>query len=196
MSIESVMPSSDKRMPSYPLSSPSPPTFNLSQHQSLFQWVSSLHQEAKVLELQLQHQSFQWIFRVDFLQDWLVGSPCSPKDSQESSPAPWFESINYSVLSLPYGLTLTSLHDYWKSHNYDYGPFSTKWCVLFNMLCHFVIAFLPRSKHLNFMAAVTLCSDFGAQENKACHCLHFFPTYLPWSDGTGCHNLHFLNFEF
>ena len=51
--------------------------------------------------------------------------------------------------------------------------------LLFNTLSRFVIAFLPRSKHLNFMAAVTLCSDFGAQENKACHCLHFFPTYLP-----------------
>ena len=47
------------------LSSPSPPAFNLSQHQGLFQWVSSLHWVAKVLEL--QHQSFQWIFRVDFL---------------------------------------------------------------------------------------------------------------------------------
>ena len=46
---------------SHPLSSPSPPAFNLSQHQGLFQWVSSLHEEAKVLEFQLQHQSFQWI---------------------------------------------------------------------------------------------------------------------------------------
>ena len=53
--------------PSHPLSSPSPPAFNLSQHQALFQWVSSLHQVAKVLEFQLQHQSFQWIFRPDFL---------------------------------------------------------------------------------------------------------------------------------
>ena len=53
--------------PSYPLSSPSPSAFNLSQHQGLFQWVGSLHQVAKVLELQLRHQSFQWIFRTDFL---------------------------------------------------------------------------------------------------------------------------------
>ena len=63
MSTESVMPSIQ---PSHPLLSPSP-AFNLSQHQSLFQWVDSLHQVAKVLELQLQHQSFQWIFRIDFL---------------------------------------------------------------------------------------------------------------------------------
>jgi len=57
----------DTIQPSHPLSAPSPPTFNLSQHQGLFQWVSSLHQVAKVLEFQLQHQSFQWIFRTDFL---------------------------------------------------------------------------------------------------------------------------------
>ena len=68
---------SDAIQPSHPLLSPSPPTFNLSQHQGLFQWVSSLHQVAKVLEFQLQHQSFQWIFRTDFLSDWSVWSPCS-----------------------------------------------------------------------------------------------------------------------
>ena len=65
---------------------------------------SSLYQVAKVLlELLLQHQSFQWIFRVDFLLDWLAWSPCSPRDSQESSLAPQFESINLLVLSLFYG---------------------------------------------------------------------------------------------
>ena len=58
---------SDDIQPSHPLSSPSPPAFNLSQHQGLFEWVSSSHQMAKVLEFQLQHQSFQWIFRTDFL---------------------------------------------------------------------------------------------------------------------------------
>ena len=52
---------------SHPLLSPSPSALNLSQHQGLFQWVSSLYQVAKVLELQLQHQTFQWIFRTDFL---------------------------------------------------------------------------------------------------------------------------------
>ena len=53
--------------PSHPVSSPSPPAFDLSQHQGLFQWVVSSHQVDKVLEFQLQHQSSQWIFRVDFL---------------------------------------------------------------------------------------------------------------------------------
>ena len=58
---------SDTIQPSHPLSSTSPPNFSLSQHQSLFQWVSSSYQVAKVLELQIQNQSFQWIFRTDFL---------------------------------------------------------------------------------------------------------------------------------
>ena len=57
----------DAIQPSHPLSSPSPPTLNLSQHQGLFKWVSSLHQVAKVLEFQLQHQSFQWTPRTDLL---------------------------------------------------------------------------------------------------------------------------------
>ena len=108
----------DAIRPSHPLSSPSP-AFNLSQHQNLFQWVSSSHQVSKVLEFQLQHQPFQWLLRTDFLQDGLVGSPCSPRDSQESSPTPQFKSINSSVLSFLYRSTLTSIHDYWKNHSFD-----------------------------------------------------------------------------
>ena len=73
------------------------------------------HQVAKILELQLQHQSFEWIFRVDFLLDWLFWSPCCPRDSQESSAVPQFESIRSLVLSLLYGPTLTSIHDCWKN---------------------------------------------------------------------------------
>ena len=63
MSIEST----DSIQPSYPLSSPSSPAFNVAQHQDIFQWVSSSHQVAKVLELQLQPQSFLWVFRTDSL---------------------------------------------------------------------------------------------------------------------------------
>ena len=90
---------SDAIQPTHPLSPPSPPAFNLPQHQGLLKWVSSLHQVAKGLEL-LQHQCFQWIFRINLLKDGLVGSPCSPRDSQESSPAPQFKCISSSVLSL------------------------------------------------------------------------------------------------
>ena len=103
--------SGDAIQPSQPLSSPSP-AFNLSQHQSIFKWVSSSHQVAKVLEYQLQHQSLQWIFRTDFLYDGLVWSAFGPKDSQESSPTPQFKSINSLTLSFPYSPTLTSTYDY------------------------------------------------------------------------------------
>ena len=110
----------DAIQPSHPLSSPSPPTFNLSQHQSLFQRVRSSHQLAKVLKFQLQHQSYQWTPRTDLLQDGLVRSPCSPRDSQESSPTPQFKSINSSALSFLYSPTVTSIHDHWKNHSFDW----------------------------------------------------------------------------
>ena len=77
---------------------PSPPAPKPSYHQGVFQWVNSSHEVAKVLEFQLQHQSCQWTPRTD-LWDGLVGSPCSPRNSQESSPTPQFKSINFSVLN-------------------------------------------------------------------------------------------------
>ena len=119
MSIELVMLSNSP----YPLPCSSLPALNFPQHQGLFQWGGSSHQVAKVLELPLQQQSFQWIFRVHFLWDWLVWCPCSPRDSQESSPAPQFESIDSSALNLLYGPTLTFVHDYWKNHSCDYMDF-------------------------------------------------------------------------
>ena len=107
----------DAIQPSHPLPPSSPFAFNLPLHQSLFQWVSSSHQVTKVLEFQLQNQSSQWIG--DYLQDLLVWSPHSPRDSHKSSPAPQFESNNSLVLSLLYGPTLTSVHDYWKNHSFS-----------------------------------------------------------------------------
>ena len=92
---------SDAIQPSHPLSSPSPLAFNLSQHQGLFHCISS-HQVAKILKFQPEHQYFQWIFRTNFLYNRLVGSPCNPRDSQESSPAPQFKSINSSALSFSF----------------------------------------------------------------------------------------------
>ena len=108
----------DAIQPSHPLSLPSP-AFNLSQHQGLSQWVSSLHQVAKVLEFQLPHQSFQWIFRIDFLRiDWF--DLLAVQESQEFSPTPQFKSINSSAFSFLYGPTLTSIPDYWKNNNFVY----------------------------------------------------------------------------
>ena len=189
----------DAIQPSHPLPSPSPPAFfNLSQHQGLFKWVSSSHQVAKVLEFQLQHQSFQWIFRTDFLSDGLVGSPCSPRDSQESSPTLQFKRINSSALSFLYGPTLTSIQDYRKNHSLTRWTFVDKvMSLLFNMLSWLAIIFLPRSKNLLISwlqspSAVIM----EPSKNKVFHCFHFFPIYLPWSDGIGCHDLSFLHVEF
>ena len=91
---------SDGIQPSHPLLSPSSTAPNPSQHQSLFQWANTSHEVAKVLEFQLQHHSFQRNPRADLLQNGLVGSPCSPRDSQESSSTPQFKRINSSALSL------------------------------------------------------------------------------------------------
>ena len=107
----------DAIQPSHSLLSPSPPAFNHSQHQGLFKLVHSSYQVARVLKFQLQHQSFQWIFRADFLQDGLVGSPCSPRDSQESSLAAQFESINSSGFSFLHGPTLLSLYLHLGKHS-------------------------------------------------------------------------------
>ena len=69
--------------------------------------------------------------------------------------------------------------------------------LLFNMLFRLAIVCFPRSQaSFNFVAAATICSDFGAQENKVCHYFHCFPTYLPWSSGTRYHDLSFLNVGF
>ena len=113
MSIESEMPSNHLIL-CHPLLllPPIPPSIRV-----FFQWVNSSHEVTKVLEFQLQHQSFQWTPRTYLLQDGLVGSPCSPRDSQESSSAPQFKSINFSALSFLHSPTLTSIHDHWKNHS-------------------------------------------------------------------------------
>ena len=102
---------------------PSPPAPNPSQHQSLFQWVNSSHEVAKVLEFQILefqilYHSFQRNPRTGLLYDGLVGSPCSPRDSQESSPIPQFKSINSLALNLLHSPTLTSIHEVKWSHSF------------------------------------------------------------------------------
>ena len=151
---------SDAIQPSHPRSSPSPPAPNLSQHQSLFQWVSYSHEVSKVLELQLQHHSLQRNPRADLLQNGLVGSPCSPRDSQESSPTSQFESISSSALCLLCGPTLTSIHQTTgKTIVLTIQTFVGKvMSPHFNMLSRLVIAFLPRSKHLLFTWQKSLVS--------------------------------------
>ena len=139
----------DNIQPPCPPTPSSPSALNLSQHQGLFQWVSCAHQVTRILELQLQHQSFQWIFRVDLPQDWLLWSPCSPRDFQKSSPAPQFKasilwrSALFTVqLSQPY---LTA----GKIIALTIQTFVSKvMSLLFNMQSRFVVTCLPRSKYL------------------------------------------------
>ena len=109
---------SDAFQPSHPLSSPSPPALNLSQHQALFQGVSSSHQVAKILELQLQHQSLKRIFRTDFLirTGWIS---MQFKGLSRVFSNTQFKIISSLVLSFLYSPTLTPTHDYWKNHSFD-----------------------------------------------------------------------------
>ena len=78
------------------------------------------HRESDTTEqLNWTDQCFQWIFRVDFLSDWLVCSPCNPRYCQESSSAPQFEGINCSALRLLYSPRFISIHDYWKNNSFE-----------------------------------------------------------------------------
>ena len=113
--------------PSHPLLSPSPPTFNLSQHQGLFQWVSSLHHVAKSTgdspSTSVLPMNIQGWFPLGWTGWISLQSKGLQEDSKESS-APQLESINSSILSFLYGLTLTSIRDYWKNHSFDYMDLS------------------------------------------------------------------------
>ena len=136
----------DAIQPFHPPSSPSPPALNLSQHRSLsVSWLfvsvgQSIRASASASVLLVN------------IQGWfplgLTGFDLCPGDSQESSPALQFKRINFSALSLLYGPTLTSIHDYWKNIALTIRTFIRKvMSLLFNALSKFVIAFLPRSKH-------------------------------------------------
>ena len=139
---------------------------------------------AKVLELQLQHQSFQWVIRIDIPQDWLAWFPCCPRDSQESSPTPQFQSISSSALSLLY---VQLSHPYMttgKTIALTRWTFVSKvMSLLFNMLSSLVIAFLPRSKHLLISWLQSLSTVILELRKIKSVCFHFFPFYLPWSLG-------------
>ena len=109
----------DVFQPSHPLLSPYPPAFNLSQHQGLFKWVSSSHQVAKVLEFQLQHQSFQMNIQDWYPLGWTGWISSQSKGLSRVFSNTTVQNINPSALSLLYRTTLTSIHDYWKNHSLD-----------------------------------------------------------------------------
>ena len=134
----------DDIQPSHLLSSPSPPSFNLSQHQSLFQWVSSSHQVAKVLEFQLQHQSFQWIFRTDDWLDLLAAQGTLKSLLQHHS-----SKASILQCSAFFMVQFTSYMTTGKTIALTRWTFVGKvMSLLFNTLCRLVITFLLRSKRL------------------------------------------------
>ena len=135
---------SDAIQPSHLLSSPSPPAFNLSQHQGLFKWVSSSHQMAKVLEFQLQHQPFQWTPRADlFRMDWwdlfAVQGTLKSLLQHHSSKTSAFFTVQLSHPYMTTGKTIALTRQTFVGKVI---------CLLFNMLSRLVITFLPRSKRL------------------------------------------------
>ena len=119
------------------------------------------------------------------------------KGLSESFPTPWFKSINSSVLSVLYSPTS---HPYMTTRK---TIALTRWTfvgkvmsLLFNMLSRLVIAFLPRSKHLLISWLQSPSAVILEPPKIVSHSFHCFPIYLSWNDGTGCHDLSFLNVEF
>ena len=188
---------SDAIQPSYPLSSPSPSGPNPSQHQGLFQWINSSHEVAKVLEFQLQHQSFQRTrglisFRMDWLDLLAVQGTLKSLLQHHSSKASIlrcsaFFRVQLSHLYMTTGKTIALTR----------GTFVGKvMSLLFNMLSRLVITFLPRSKCLLISWLQSLSAViFEPPQNKVWHCFHCLSIYFPWGDGTRCHDLSFLNVE-
>ena len=187
----------DANQPSHSsLLSPSP-AFNLSQHQVLFQGVSSSYHVIKVLDFHFQHQSFQWIFRTDFLEDWLVWSPCIPRDSKSpllnttvQASILWHSAFFTVQLSHPYMTTGKTIA-------------LTRWIfvgkvmfLLFNMLSRLMKAFFPRSKHLLISWLQSPSEVIWGPKKIKSVTVSFFSFYLPWSDGTRCHDVSILNVEF
>ena len=186
----------DASQPSHPRSSPSPPAPNPSQHQSLFQWVNSCMKWTKYWSFSFSNSpSKEHPGLISFRMDWLdllaVQGTLNSLLQHHSSKASilWpsaFFTVQLSHLYMTTGKSIAL----------------TRWTfvgnvmfLLLNMLSRLDNFPSKEQVSFNFMAAITICSDFGAPKNKVWHCFHCFPIYLPWSDGTRCHDLRFLNVE-
>ena len=177
----------DAIQPSHPLSSPSPPAFNLTPSTRVFSSESVLHIRwlkdwSFSFSISPSNEHSELIsFRMDWLDLLAVQGTFKSLFQHHSSKASilWHSAFFLVQLSPPLmtiGKTIAL----------------TKWTLLvmplvFNTLSRLIIAFLPMSKHLNFMAAVTICSDFGAQTDKVFHCFHCFPSICQeWWDWKPC----------
>ena len=180
----------DTIQPSHPLSSLSPAAFDLSQHQGqLFTWGGqSIGASVSALVLPMNIQDWSslgwtgWIF----LQ-------C--KGLSRVLPNTTFEK--HQFFSFLYGPALASIHDYWKTIALTRRTFAGKVIsLLFNMLSRLIISSLPRSKDLLISWLQSPSAVILEPPKIKSHFFHCFLIYLPWSVGTGCHDLHLLNVEF
>ena len=189
---------SDAIQPSHPLSSPSPPALNPSQHQGLF-----FSSESTLRMRWPKYWSFSFSISpsneipglISCRMDWLdllevQGTLKSLQHQSSKASILWHSAFFIVQLSHSYMTTGKTIA---LTRRTSVGKVMS---VLFKMLSKLIIAFLPKEQaSFNFMAAVTICSDFGAEENKVWHCFCCFPMYLPWCNGTTCHDLGFLNVE-
>ena len=183
---------SDAIQPFHPLLPPSLLALSLPEHQGLSQWLTLCIPWPKYWSFSFSTSaSNEYSGLVSFRTDWLdllavqgtlksLSQHCSSKASVLQHSAFFMVHLSHPYMTTGKTIALTIQTFVGKVMS-----------LLFNTLFRFVLSFFPRNKSLNFVAAVTIRSDFGAQENKICQC--FSPFYLPWSDGTGCHDLSFLH---
>ena len=181
----------------YPNISSSVIPFSISQHQGFFQLVSSLHQMVKVLEFGISPSndySGLIYFRTDWFDILVVQGTLRSLLQPHSSKASILWCWSFFMFQL-------SIHDYWKKKKnhiaFTIWTFVGKlMSLIFNILPRFVIDFLPRSNFLLISWLQSPSAVILKHKEIVCHCFHCFPLYLPWSDGTVCHDLTFLNDEF
>ena len=164
---------SDAIQPSHSLWPPLSPAPNLSQHQSLFQRVGSLYQVAKVFELQLQHQSFQISFRIDWFDLLAVQGILKSLLQHRRSKASVLQGSAFFMIQL--------LHPYMTTGK---TIALTRWTFVSKVMSRFVIAFRTRSKRLLFLWLQSPPAVILEPKNIKFHYLDFIPIYLSWSDGT------------
>ena len=187
---------SDAIQPSHPLSSLSPPAPNPSQRQSLFQWVNSSHEVAKVLEFQFCIIPSKEIpglisFRMDWLNLLAVQGTLKSllQHQHHSSKASILRRSAFFMVQLSHSYMTTGKTIALTRWNFVGKVMS----LLFNMLSRLIITFLPRSKHL--LISWLQSPPAMILEPKKNKVVHHFPTYLSGSGGTRCHDLSFLNVE-
>ena len=178
----------DAIQPSHPLSPPSPLAFSLSRHIS--EWVGSSHQVAKgTIRGYSISPSNEYSGRISFRMDWLdlLAAQGTLKSllQHHSLKAPILQRSAFFMVQLSHPYMITG------------KTIALKVMSLpFNMLSRFAIVFLPRSKRLSISWLQSPSTVILEPKKIKSHCFYFFPIYLPWSDGTRCHDLSFLNVEF